>query len=283
MSLRNMANETLQLLEAGGYRASDGSWVDLAQAQARAVEGSFVLTPERGAALLAEAGPGGAPPVVEVTEERTQEAAWRLVVGEGREHVVVLNFASARNPGGGFLNGAKAQEEDLARSSGLYPCLVGQELYYRSNREQDSMLYTDHLIYSPQVPWFRTRSRDLLDQVFVASVITAPAPNAGQALRRDPAAGEAIEAALRQRAGLVLALARAQGHRELVLGAWGCGVFMNDPAMVADAFGRWLASETFAGAFERVTFAIYDRSKGREVGAAFERRFEERAPSRRGS
>jgi len=272
MSLRHLATQTLEILEAGGYRAPDGRWVELAEVQARAVAGSFVLTPERGAALLREASPGGPPPIVEVTEERTQEAAWRLVVREGREHVVVLNFASARNPGGGFLNGAKAQEEDLARSSGLYPCLVGQELYYRSNREHDSMLYTDHLIYSPGVPWFRTRSRELLDRVFLASVITAPAPNAGQALRRDPAAGPAIEAALRRRAGLVLALARAQGHRELVLGAWGCGVFMNDPGMVADAFAQWMASETFAGAFERVTFAIYDRSKGREVGTAFERR-----------
>ncbi|MEM8808732.1 MAG: TIGR02452 family protein, partial [Cyanobacteria bacterium P01_G01_bin.38] len=46
-------------------------------------------------------------------------------------------------------------------------------------------MYTDHVIYSPKVPWFRTQSRNLLEDVFFASVITAPAPNAGQILRRD--------------------------------------------------------------------------------------------------
>lgn len=273
MSLKHVAKETLAILEAGGFETSDGRWIELDSAQAKAVEGSFVLTPERGAALLAERGPGGSPLTLEVSAERTQQAARRLVEDEGLGDLVVLNFASARNPGGGFINGAKAQEEDLARCSGLYPCLVGQDLYYESNRQRDSMLYTDHLIYSPRVPWFRTRSRDVPDRLFLASVITAPAPNAGQALRRDPQAGPAIEAALRHRAGVVLALARSQGHRNLLLGAWGCGVFMNDPSMVADAFGTWLTSETFAGDFDRAVFAIYDRSKGHTVHAAFEEYF----------
>ncbi len=273
MSLKHVAKETLAILEAGGFETSDGRWVELGDAQTKAVAGSFVLTPERGAAMLAEHGPGGSPPTLEVSAERTQRAARRLVEDEGWEDLVLLNFASARNPGGGFIRGAKAQEEDLARCSGLYPCLVGRDLYYESNRQQDSMLYTDHLIYSPRVPWFRTRSRDMLDRVFLASIITAPAPNAGQALRRDPEAGPAIEAALRHRAGIVLALARAQGHRNLLLGAWGCGVFMNDPSLVAEVFGTWLRSETFAGDFDRVLFAIYDRSKGHTVHAAFEEHF----------
>ena len=103
------------------------------------------------------------------------------------------------------------------------------------------------------------------------SVITAPAPNAGEVLARDPGAGPRIEAALRHRAGIVLALARWKGHRTLLLGAWGCGVFRNDPAMVSDAFGAWLTSDTFAGAFDHVTFAVFDRTK--RVHAAFAERF----------
>jgi uncharacterized protein (TIGR02452 family) len=103
-------------------------------------------------------------------------------------------------------------------------------------------------------------------------VITAPAPNAGQQLMRDPDAGAAIEEALRRRAGYVLALAAHMGHRALVLGAWGCGVFRNDPAQVAGAFGTHLEG-ALAGAFERVVFAILDRTGERRVLAPFEARF----------
>ena len=163
-------------------------------------------------------------------------------------------YASARNPGGGFINGAKAQEEDLARCSGLYPCLLQQPDYYEANRNCASLIYTERIIYSPQVPWFRTRSRNLLDYFFLASVITAPAPNAGQVLRRDPQASARIESALRRRTGYVLAVARDRGHRSLLLGGWGCGVFCNDPSMVADAFGQWLAAPEFQGCFDRVIF-----------------------------
>jgi uncharacterized protein (TIGR02452 family) len=113
---------------------------------------------------------------------------------------------------------------------------------------------------------------DLLEQPYLCSVITAPAPNAGEALR----AGEArtaISEALRNRAGLVLAIAQAHAERNLVLGAWGCGVFRNDPAEVAAVFADWLAADRFRGAFDHVTFAIYDRSKDQGTLTAFQRRF----------
>ncbi len=190
---------------------------------------------------------------------------------------MLLNYASARNPGGGFINGAKAQEEDLARCSGLYLCQLKQPEYYAANRSQDSLLYTDRLIYSPRVPWFRTYSRELLDDYFLASVITAPAPNAGQVLRRDAKAQPDIERVLRRRAGYVLAVARDNGHRSLLLGAWGCGVFCNDPSMVADAFGQWLESPRFHGCFDRVVFGVYDISKSKDTLRAFQRRFADKS------
>jgi uncharacterized protein (TIGR02452 family) len=185
----------------------------------------------------------------------------------------LLSFASARNPGGGFINGAKAQEEDLARCSGIYPCLLTQPAYYDTNCEGESLLYSDHIIYSPHVPWFRVRNRELLDDVFLASVITAPAPNAGQALRRDPDCGAAIAATLDRRAGKILAIARDRGHRSLLLGAWGCGVFCNDPHLVADVFGRWLAHPSFLGCFDRVVFAIYTSNRNLDTLTAFQTRF----------
>jgi uncharacterized protein (TIGR02452 family) len=269
--LKAVAQQTLEVLRLGEYVAPSGEAVNIAAAQRAAVEGTVLYGPEACRALLHASGvPGGARAEYEVTDETTQSAASRLAP----EDVAVLNYASARRPAGGFLTGASAQEEELARCSGLYPCLQTQAVYYDENRRDASHLYTDHIIYSPRVPWFRLRGDGpLLDQPFVASVITAPAPNAGKALKRDPEAGQAIEERLRDRAGMILGVARDQGHRTVVLGAWGCGVFKNPPALVADAFAEWLENDEFAGAFDRVVFAVFDPSPERKSLDAFRERF----------
>jgi uncharacterized protein (TIGR02452 family) len=274
MSLKETATETLQILDAGYFIAPDGRLVDIKPALTSAVESTKLYTPEQAATTLERLNSATSQrPTIEVTNETTQIAARRLVESESIADLVLLNFASARNAGGGFINGAKAQEEDLCRCSGLYPCLMTQRGYYEANRNQKSTSYTDHLIYSPNVPWFRTRSRDRPDTLFLASVITAPAPNAGVMLSRESGSLSEVEAVLRRRAGLVLAVAADNGHRTVLLGAWGCGVFRNDPVVVADAFGRWLESDKFAGAFDRVVFAIYDPSKERTTLSAFRQRF----------
>jgi len=274
MSLKETATETLQILDAGYFIAPDGRRIDIQPALNEAVEKTRLYTPEQASSALESLNPNPSQlPAIEVTDETTQLAARRLVESESVADLVMLNFASARNAGGGFINGAKAQEEDLCRCSGLYPCLISQHGYYEANRKNESAIYTDHLIYSPNVPWFRTRSRDDPHTLFLASVITAPAPNAGVVLSREPDALTRIEAALRRRAGLVLAVAADNGHRTVLLGAWGCGVFRNDPALVADAFGKWLESDKFAGAFDRAVFAIYDRSRDQATFSAFKQRF----------
>jgi len=278
MSLKGTATQTLQILDAGSFLAPDGRRISLEPALSKAIDGTRLYTPEQASAALQEFVPAPSHrATIEVTDETTQVAARRLVEAEHVADLVLLNFASARNAGGGFINGAKAQEEDLCRCSGLYSCLLTQRGYYEANRDNESALYTDHLIYSPNVPWFRVRSRDQPDTVFLASVITAPAPNAGVVLAREPDALPNVEITLRRRAGFVLAVAAENGHRNLLLGAWGCGVFRNDPALVADAFGRWLESAAFAAVFDRVVFAIYDKSAQQATLGAFRRRFSDRA------
>ena len=258
MSLVEVAQDTLQICRAGTYVAPSGREVDIRTAQAAAVAGARLYTPEEQASLLAGSpqNHSGSRPSIEVTAETSQQAAQRLAA---RGPVAVLNYASARNPGGGFLRGAVAQEEDLCRCSGLYLTQLPHPRYYEANRAEASLIYTDHLIWSPAVPFFRLTARDLLEAPFLASVITSPAPNAGEELRRDPSAGPPIHAALVRRAGRLLAVAEAQGARRLVLGAWGCGVFRNDPVEVAEVFGGWLASARFSGAFDEVVFAVYGR------------------------
>jgi uncharacterized protein (TIGR02452 family) len=275
MSLKNTAQETLSILEVGKYTNQSGQTIEFLAAQKMAVEKTVLYTPEQSYALLEKrfSSPSKQQPKIEVTNETTQVAANRLVRTEGCKDLLLLSFASARNPGGGFLNGAKAQEEDLARCSGIYPCLLTQPTYYDVNRAGDSLLYSDYVIYSPNVPWFRVRNRDLLDDVFLASVITAPAPNAGQSLRLDPECSSEILSTLKRRAGIILAIARDNGHRSLLLGAWGCGVFCNGPNMVADVFGNWLTDPCFLGCFDRVVFAIYTSNNNVETLTAFQRRF----------
>lgn len=274
MSLKGLAAETVAISDRGYYRLPDGKPVDFTAALREMYAGTVLYTPDDLSALLRSL----VPPTellntrFEVTDETTGAALRRVVVQESSTNVFALNFASAKNPGGGFLGGAKAQEEDLARVSCLYSSQTAHRAYYDANRAEDSMLYTDHAIYSSNVPFFRDESLALLEQPFCASIFTMPAPNAGEHLRRNPDDHEGIRAALERRIAYVLAVARAKGEQTLVLGAWGCGVFRNDPEQVAELFASTLRLPVFSGAFARVVFAVYDRKEAVNR-RPFERRF----------
>jgi uncharacterized protein (TIGR02452 family) len=268
MSLVDIAQATLQIVNAGTYQAPSGRTVSIRDALVRAREGTRLYCPED--FPLVAAADASTQPRCEVTAETTTAAARRLTQQDGVTDVVVLNFASARNPGGGFLTGAKAQEEDLARCSALYDCLLTQPRYYEANRATRSLLYTDHLTYSPAVPFFRDDQLTLLEAPFLASVVTAPAPNAGR-LEKAPDDQLRLKDVLRARARKVLEVAAKHGHRTLVLGAWGCGVFRNDPAEVAVAFEQGLRQSS--GTFDRIVFAVYERSATEPNRRAFRDRF----------
>lgn len=266
MSLHPTALEILNIVREGAYVSATGLRVDVGALMASADQSTEVLTPDDLAAMLGPDAGGdesrgvsdrAAPPTrIEVIDATTQEAARDY--GSAPGGVVVLNYASAKNPGGGFLGGARAQEEEVCRCSGLYPLLARQTAYYDANRAFRSGLYTDHMIYSRDVPFFRTATNaPLLDAPFLASVITAPAPNAGALMQNDPSQLPQIRGTFERRWGYVLALAEARKHRTLILGAWGCGAFRNDPEVAASTVGRWLrGSSRFAGRFDRVVFAI---------------------------
>jgi len=104
----------------------------------------------------------------------------------------------------------------------------------------------------------------------LASVISAPAPNAGALAQNEPGNMVLLEPAMRRRAELVLQTAQGHGVDKLVLGAWGCGVFRNDPRMVARVFSELLSTfGIFERAFGEVVFAVYDRTPGQETYKAF--------------
>lgn len=268
--LRAIARENSEVLASGGYRARSGRQVSLAAALAEARAGTRIYGPNPVIPGELSLG-GGGPTAFEVTGESSTVAARRLAMeGSRAASVAVLNFASARNPGGGYVRGAKAQEEALCRASALYETLLEAPEYYAVHRAERSTFYTDRVIHSPGVPVFRDDRGALLEIPFRAGFLTSPAPNAGTIRRQEPERAAEIPGALLRRGERVLEVAALHGYRRLVLGAWGCGVFRNDPGQVAEAF-RALLTGRFADTFERVVFGILDRDPGPR--AAFARAF----------
>ncbi|MEU5323231.1 TIGR02452 family protein [Streptomyces sp. NPDC021056] len=264
--LRGIAQQTEQIVEAGFYRASDGREVSIAAPTEAARAGTRMYGPDP--VPVPELPPGDT--FVEVTGESSLEAARRL-----GGVPAVLNFASARNPGGGYLNGAQAQEEALCRASALYVCVREARDFYDHHRAHRDAFYTDRVIHSPAVPVFRDDRGRLLDEPYTAGFLTAAAPNAGVVRRTVPQRTAELPRALAVRAERVLEVAAAEGYRRLVLGAWGCGVFQNDPAQVAGAFHALLGpGGRFASVFEHVVFGVLDRTPGHVVRGVFEKTFQ---------
>jgi TIGR02452 family protein len=260
------ANETVQICKDGTYLGPRGRTVNLAGEIERAKSGTVIYSPDTPPPYPKQRRFGRTR--IEVRNETTFSALQRLA--DGTSHIACLNFASAKHPGGGFLSGAQAQEEALARSSALYPCLLRVPDYYERNRANRSAIYLDLVIFSPLVPFFRDDSGALLETPILASVITAPAPNAGALADGEPGNMVLLEPALRRRAELVLQTAQGHGVDKLVLGAWGCGVFRNDPRMVARIFSELLGlSGPFDSAFTEVAFAVFDPSREQATYKAF--------------
>lgn len=269
-----MGKETLLILEAGAYASASGRRVEIGDSTRASVEGTRLVRPEEWPALRDRARATRADAAharIEVTGETTLAAARRLIVGEGRGDVAILNFASAKHPGGGFLSGARAQEESLARASALYATLKAGQVYYDANRASGTLLYTDHAIFSPHVPIFRDDEGDLLDEPYHASFITMPAANAG-AMKPGSAEIGRVSQVMEHRIRCVFALAASNACRDLILGAWGCGVFRNDPAMIARLFAAALSGESsWRPYFERIVFAVFDPMPDEPNRSAFER------------
>ncbi|MEW4370187.1 TIGR02452 family protein [Paenibacillus kandeliae] len=270
------AQETLDILDKGQYTSPDGQQHHIAEDIAHSVQDAVLYRPNRLpeveqmaqqqiAETQAALTSGNGFATMECTNESTLQAAARLVNDEHKQHVLALNFASARNPGGGFLGGSQAQEESLARSSSLYPSIVQMEEMYTHNRREKSCLYSHYMIYSPDVVVFREDDGQLHNHPYTVSMITSPAVNAGIVQEREKNNVARIETVMKERIRYILAVAAEQGERHLVLGAFGCGVFRNDPSDVARWFRDILVDEQYAVLFEHITFAVLDRSRNGDV------------------
>jgi uncharacterized protein (TIGR02452 family) len=275
--LKAQAEKIRHICASGSYELADGRMVNIRTQLDACHQGTRLIRPNDwpGVESAAEHRCGSAQaacPVI-LTGETTLTALRRLALIERRPSVSALNFASARNPGGGWDRGSVAQEESLARASGLVQSLESCPDYYQANRQQESLLYTDHAIWSPLVPIITNDEGAWEAEPYQAGIITMPAPNAGSMTREQDLL--ALIPTFRSRIRKVLALAVQVECRHLVLGAWGCGAFGNHPEIVAPLFADALdiSLAPWRRGFDSITFAVYDSSRNHQVEGAFRKTF----------
>ena len=254
------------------------------EALANATEGSRKSTvlyePEDALDITESRNKAGA---VSVTKNKTFAGAMAAHRQHPDQKIAVLNFASATNPGGGVKTGSSAQEESLCHCSTLYPTLTQDWLwrkYYKKNRDSHDNLHTDACIYSPGVIICKTDDSEpkrMEKQNWVSvDVISCAAPN----LRKKPGTVhnpefggpsrislEALYDLHVKRARQIFCVAAVNGVDILILGAFGCGAFANDPNVVARAYKKVL--DEMRTYFETVEFAVYCRQFETENYDAF--------------
>lgn len=199
----------------------------------------------------------------------TCECAKRFITNG---YTCILNFASAKHIGGGFLSGAIAQEEAICRNSTLYASINSDNAkdYYEYNNSHNNELYSDYIIFSPYVEVFRNAKSEILNTPYTICAITSPAVNVHRA--RNSTKMD-ISNCMIQRAEYILKIAIHNNVKNIVLGAWGCGVFGNSPKDISNMFKHLLFKKGYAKCFNNVSFAIYGRNL--ENYQAFEDTFEQ--------
>lgn len=260
MNLIAVAKETIKITNEKQYKVDD-IVVNLPEVDYEDVQ---VYSPKDGEELLAwDMSPKFTQKMCAIT--CTAEDSFQA--GRRFENALVMNFANAHNPGGAFLLGSKSQEEALCRCSTLYKSItsVKAKEMYRYNNTHISNVESDYMLLSPTVCVFRDEKCNFLDTPVMTSVITVPAPNLyGAAIT---ASHKKVEETMIRRIRIMLRIAAKSGYRNLILGAWGCGAFGNNPKHVAGYFKSVLIDESYGKCFDNVCFAIYGNSEGKNIRA----------------
>jgi len=258
----NRARTIVEAVRQGCYLTPQGQRVDIAPRIATACSRKVSIPPD--APRVPAPARRYDTIVVQVVNDTTLVAARALKDAGLRP--AALNFANGVRPGGGFLSGARAQEEALCRCSGLYATLVDDPMYlhHAGHARHEA---TAWIILSSDVPIIRAESGTWLDEPWLLDVLTCAAPYAPRV--GQPRSGDL----LRHRIQRLLIVAAAEGADTLVLGAWGCGAFGNDPDRTARDF-RDALEGPLGEAFRHVVFAVADWSPERRFLGPFVRAFQ---------
>ncbi|KAK2467403.1 hypothetical protein APHAL10511_000638 [Amanita phalloides] len=278
---KEVANSTVKAIEAGSY-SLNGVIHDLSTKTKESENNTRFYSAESALTSWAAASPANPSPRTEVSllEMSTLAGARYLSSQVPHARIGILNFASAKNPGGGFLSGSQAQEESIARSSNLYPTLItrtAQQFYKLHATSPKEGFYSHSMIYSAGIVVFREDSGQWVEPMQV-DVLTSPAVNAGLVRRNlgdkfEPAEiEEKIAATMKERMARILYLFEKEGVKNIVLGSFGTGVFKNKVDMVANTWAQHLSlpGARFRNTFDRVVFAILDHKTFEVFKASYE-------------
>jgi len=177
-----------------------------------------------------------------------------------QERVLVLNFANAHHPRGGFIAGASAQEESLCRCSSLFASINSENARetYDFNNEEPDPFDSDYMLISPYVEVFRYVDGELRDDSFTTAVLTIPAPNLyGMAEGVDK---NQLKIVMKEKIRSFMMVSARYVYDTLVLGAWGCGAFGHDAKDVAQYFKEVIEEEEYYHFFGKIIFAVYDKT-----------------------
>ena len=184
-------------------------------------------------------------------------------------NVCMLNMASRQNPGGGVVNGAGAQEENIFRRGNLFQSLYQFADYaeeYGIKRDSKNSYPLDRnsgSIYSKRVFIVRGSENNgycFLQNPFELSIVSIPAINRPQLEFRDGKyyiAEELVEPS-KEKIRTILRICGEFNHDCLVLSALGCGAFKNPPHHIAKLFKDVFNETEFKDRFRLVVFAIID-------------------------
>jgi uncharacterized protein (TIGR02452 family) len=168
----------------------------------------------------------------------------------------VLNMANEWAVGGVWCHARGSQEESLMRRSSLplslWPRRSPDDHRMRGFVERAEAFFPMSeagVVYSPHVLVLRGADEALLPEAETCTLSVLSV--AAQDLRWGTTFDEALT---EEKIRSMLYVASEKGHDALVLGAFGCGAFGNDPTRVASLFAKLLSTE-FTG-FRVVVFAI---------------------------
>ncbi len=174
---------------------------------------------------------GGEMPNNSVIETDSVSAVFDAVKGNENKKICVLNFASYKNPGGMFIKGSSAQEESLCMESNLYNALREETEFYKWNNEhKNKALYMNRALYSENVRFERD------GKIVYCDVLTCACPNKGAAQKYANVSDEENSETLKSRIKFIRYILENNNVNVAILGAYGCGVFRQDPKEVAEIF-----------------------------------------------
>ena len=262
---RQVYASTLMLVKRGRYHTASGGLVELgriinpqAQADNVFVDHEITLRPslERNSGEVR----------IAVVNDDCLALARRLHATDPTDDICVLNMASSRNPGGGVWGGAGAQEEYLFRCTDYYRFLYQyannfDPQVYHVQRNAHHRYPLDPLyggIYSHGVTVFRDTEANgyaLLDSPVRLNFVAVAAFHFNE---RCDAIPQPYVEPTKDKIRLMLRLAANNGQRRLVLGAFGCGAFHNEPHHMAQLFRQVIHESEFQGLFTSISFAVIE-------------------------